>query len=82
MAGAALSLGAIGSYVPNIINGRGFIVIAIVILGRWSVLGAAAGSLLIAALNAIELALAQELKYAGSTPRSASVGRGSSHANN
>lgn len=60
IAGASLSLGAIGSYVPNIIGGRGFIVIAIVILGRWTVPGAIAGALLLAVLDAIKLSLAQQ----------------------
>jgi ABC-type uncharacterized transport system permease subunit len=60
IAGASLSLGAIGSYVPNIIGGRGFIVIAIVILGRWSVSGAVAGAILLAVLDAIQLRLAQQ----------------------
>ena len=33
--GAALSMGAIGSFTPGQINGRGFVAIAVVILGRW-----------------------------------------------
>jgi ABC-type uncharacterized transport system permease subunit len=59
LGGAALSLGAVGSYVPNIIGGRGFIVIAVVILGRWTVLGAAAGAFLMGALDALKLNLPQ-----------------------
>jgi general nucleoside transport system permease protein len=59
LGGAALSLGAIGSYVPNIIGGRGFIVIAIVILGRWTVLGATAGAFLMGVLDALKLNLPQ-----------------------
>lgn len=59
LGGAALSLGAVGSYVPNIIGGRGFIVIAIVILGRWTVLGAAAGAFLMGLLDALKLNLPQ-----------------------
>jgi len=59
LGGAALSLGAVGSYVPNIIGGRGFIVIAIVILGRWTVLGAAAGAILMGVLDALKLDLPQ-----------------------
>ena len=35
MGGAALSMGAIGSFTPGQINGRGFVAIAVVILGRW-----------------------------------------------
>jgi simple sugar transport system permease protein len=60
LSGASLALGAVGSYVPNIIGGRGFIVIAIVILGRWSVLGASLGALALGTLDAIRLALAQQ----------------------
>jgi general nucleoside transport system permease protein len=59
LGGAALSLGAVGSYVPNIIGGRGFIVIAIVILGRWTVLGVAAGAFLMGVLDALKLNLPQ-----------------------
>ncbi|WP_347310752.1 ABC transporter permease [Defluviimonas sp. SAOS-178_SWC] len=60
ISGASLSLGAVGSYVPDIIGGRGFIVIAIVILGRWTVPGAVAGGFLLAVLDAIKLSLAQQ----------------------
>ena len=59
LGGAALSMGSVGSYTPNIIGGRGFIAIAIVILGRWSVLGAAAGALLMGLLEAFKLNLPQ-----------------------
>lgn len=59
LGGAALSLGAVGSYTPNIIGGRGFIVIAIVILGRWTVAGAVAGALLMGLLEALKLNLTQ-----------------------
>ncbi|MBN9603966.1 MAG: ABC transporter permease [Afipia felis] len=59
LGGAALSLGAVGSFTPNIIGGRGFIVIAIVILGRWTVAGAAAGALLMGLLEALKLNLPQ-----------------------
>lgn len=59
LGGAALSLGAVGSYQPNIIDGRGLIVIAIVILGRWTVSGAVAGAFLIALLDALKLRVTQ-----------------------
>jgi simple sugar transport system permease protein len=45
--------------VPSIIGGRGFIVIAIVILGRWTVLGVAAGAFLMGMLDALKLNLPQ-----------------------
>lgn len=60
IAGAAMSLGSVGSYVPHIVGGRGLIVIAIVILGRWSVSGAVAGALLIAVLDSLQLNLAEQ----------------------
>lgn len=59
LAGAAMSLGSVGSYAPNIVGGRGLIVIAIVILGRWTVPGAIAGSLLIAFLDSLKLNVAE-----------------------
>jgi ABC-type uncharacterized transport system permease subunit len=59
LGGAALSLRAISSYAPNIVGGRGFIVLAIVILGRWAVLGAAAGALLMGSLDALNLNLSR-----------------------
>lgn len=55
LAGASLSLGSVGAYTPSIIGGRGFIVIAIVILGRWTVGGAIAGALLMGFLEALKL---------------------------
>ncbi len=60
LSGAALALGSVGSYVLNIIGGRGFIVIAIVILGRWTVAGAVAGAAALGLLDATQLSLAQE----------------------
>jgi simple sugar transport system permease protein len=60
LGGASLSLGAVGSYQPNIVNGRGLIVIAIVILGRWTVSGAIAGAFLIALLDALKLRVSQD----------------------
>ncbi|SDT23791.1 ABC transporter permease [Bradyrhizobium canariense] len=59
LGGAALSLGAVASYVPNMIDGRGFVVISIVILGRWNVMGAVAGSLFMGLLDALKLNLPQ-----------------------
>ncbi len=37
LGGAALTVGALGSFSPGVTGGRGFVAIAIVILGRWSV---------------------------------------------
>ncbi|MCB8957355.1 MAG: ABC transporter permease [Nocardioides sp.] len=60
LGGASLTLGAVGSYQPNIVDGRGLIVIAIVILGRWTVPGAIAGAFLIALLDAMKLRVSQD----------------------
>jgi ABC-type uncharacterized transport system permease subunit len=59
LGGASLSLGAVGSYQPNIVDGRGLIAVAIVILGRWNVSGAIAGAFLIALLDALKLRVTQ-----------------------
>lgn len=59
LGGASLSLGAVGAYQPDIVGGRGLIVIAIVILGRWSVSGAIGGALVIGLLDALELRVSQ-----------------------
>lgn len=60
LGGAALSLGAVGAYQPNIVDGRGLIVIAIVILGRWTVAGAVGGAFLIALLDALALRVSRD----------------------
>lgn len=59
LGGASLTLGSVGSYQPSIVDGRGLIVIAIVILGRWTVPGAVAGAFLIALLDALKLRVSQ-----------------------
>lgn len=60
LGGAALSLGAVGAYQPDIVGGRGLIAIAVVILGRWTVTGAVGGAFLIALLDAIRLRISQD----------------------
>jgi simple sugar transport system permease protein len=55
IAGASLAIGSVGTFSPGLIDGRGLIVIAIVILGRWSVAGVLMGSLLIGVLDAAQL---------------------------
>ena len=59
LGGAALTVGALGSFSTTVTGGRGFIAIAIVILGRWRV-----GSVVVAAL-AIGLADALRLRFSG-----------------
>jgi simple sugar transport system permease protein len=55
LGGAALSIGSVGNFTPGIIDGRGLIVVATVILGRWTVTGVFAGSIMIGVLTAAQL---------------------------
>lgn len=55
VAGAAISLGVIGSFTPNMTAGRGYIVLAIVIMGRMTPLGIALGALLFGFLQSFSL---------------------------
>lgn len=55
LGGAALSIGSVGNFTPGIIDGRGLIVVATVILGRWTVTGVLTGSILIGVLTAAQL---------------------------
>jgi simple sugar transport system permease protein len=56
-AGAYLSIAAIGGFSPNMTAGRGFIAIAAVIFGGWSVRWTVAGCLLFGFMDALRLAL-------------------------
>jgi simple sugar transport system permease protein len=60
--GAALVVAQTGTFVENMSAGRGFIAIAIVVLGRWNPLGVAAASLLFGAASALQF-LFQSLGY-------------------
>lgn len=55
LAGAAITLGAIGSFTPGVTAGRGWIVLAIVIMGRTRPAGIALGALLFAVLQSFSL---------------------------
>lgn len=55
LAGAILVVGAVGTYRDDITAGRGWIAIAIVIVGRWNPLGALAGSFLFGFTDALQL---------------------------
>ena len=55
VAGATLVLAQAGTYVENMSAGRGFIAIAIVVLGRWRPLGVAGAALLFGAANALQV---------------------------
>jgi ABC-type uncharacterized transport system permease subunit len=57
LGGAAITIGFLGSYSDNVTAGRGYIAIAVVIIGRWSPLGAAFGALLFALFESLSLRL-------------------------
>jgi ABC-type uncharacterized transport system permease subunit len=61
LGGAALTVGALGSYSPGVMNGRGFVAIAIVILGRWRVLWVAAAAAVIGFSDALQLRLGDKI---------------------
>ncbi len=55
LAGAVISLGAIGSFTPGMTAGRGYIVLAIVIMGRMTPVGIALGAVLFGFLQSFSL---------------------------
>jgi general nucleoside transport system permease protein len=66
LAGAALVLAQTGTFVEGMSAGRGFIAIAIVVLGRWHPIGAALAALLFGASSAVQFvaqAMGWELPY-------------------
>ncbi len=56
-AGAYLALGQLGIFRDNIVAGRGFIALAIVIFGRWNPYKAALAALVFGAADALQLSL-------------------------
>lgn len=56
--GSFLTLAVLGTYTLDIINGRGWVCIALVIFGTWRVWGVVAGALLFAVTDALQLQLA------------------------
>lgn len=56
LAGGTLVLAQAGTFVENMSAGRGFIALAIVVLGRWRPLGVALGALLFGAASALQFA--------------------------
>jgi simple sugar transport system permease protein len=64
LAGATLVLAQAGTFVEGMSAGRGFIAIAIVVLGRWKPLGVAAAALLFGAANSLQV-LFQSMGWTG-----------------
>jgi ABC-type uncharacterized transport system permease subunit len=57
LAGAFLTLEAVGSFERAMTNGRGFVALAVMIFGKWNPLGAWAGALLFGFANAMQTQL-------------------------
>jgi simple sugar transport system permease protein len=57
IAGASLVLAQVGTFAERMTAGRGFVAIAIVVLGRWSPVGVLAASLLFGAATALQFLL-------------------------
>lgn len=55
LAGAAITLGVLGAFNDGLTNGRGYVALAVVIIGRWSVPGAFAGALLFSFFESLGL---------------------------
>lgn len=55
LAGAAIAVGSIGAFTPGMTAGRGYIVLAIVIMGRMTAIGIALGALLFGFLQSFSL---------------------------
>ena len=55
LGGAAITVGYLGTFIDGVVAGRGYVALAIVITGRWSPLGAAAGALLFAFFDSLAL---------------------------
>jgi simple sugar transport system permease protein len=54
LGGASLLLGYIGTFNENIINGRGYIAISLVILGQWNPAGVLAAALVFGGVDALQ----------------------------
>ncbi|MEI7885556.1 MAG: ABC transporter permease [Clostridia bacterium] len=57
IAGAYLSIAQSNAFAENMTSGRGFIAMAVVILGKWSPIGIFAGSLLFGGANSLQMSI-------------------------
>jgi ABC-type uncharacterized transport system permease subunit len=57
LGGAALSIGQLNQFTDNLTAGRGYIALAVVLLGRWQPTKVLAGALMFAAADALQLRL-------------------------
>jgi ABC-type uncharacterized transport system permease subunit len=57
LGGAFMTLALLGSFTLDIIAGRGWVALALVIFGRWRIEGAVLGALLFAAVSSLQLRL-------------------------
>jgi simple sugar transport system permease protein len=55
--GAFLTLGVLGSFTPDIVGGRGWVCIALVIFGRWRIGRGVLGALIFAGVYSLALRL-------------------------
>ena len=55
LAGASITLGVLGAFNDDLTNGRGYVALAVVIIGRWTPVGAVLGALLFAFFDSLGL---------------------------
>ena len=55
LGGATITVGYLGSFTDDVTSGRGYMAIAVVIIGRWSPVGAMLGALLFALFDSLAL---------------------------
>jgi simple sugar transport system permease protein len=63
LAGAAITIGFLGSFNDGLTNGRGYVALAVVIIGRWSPWGAFLGALLFAFFDSLGLRAQSGMSY-------------------
>lgn len=65
LGGAFLTVAMLGTFTLDIVSGRGWVCIALVIFGRWRVLPTVAGALLFAFVDSLQLQLAITTAFGG-----------------